>query len=257
MFCRSDQGNIPHIQKKQARMHKFAITLNTISGVGSLNQQDGEHIKTYAEGVKSRPGSLFRKMYKLPNNLADDLFEVAVLQSRKVVAIETTIEQFSAYILIVKAFNESYRDLKETMVGQQLLGTDPYPKTLLEAMEILNQEQKERHEVKYSHRNDQKQHKTGQRLKRPDRLLKGGDECTMKDTTRKDWKVDLTIAWEIANGETSKGQINAQRVPTRGAIACAWIWYLYGMVDADKFCKRVCISGRYLHQRLDFTACQH
>ena len=42
--------------------NQYAVTLNAILGVASLKQQDGEHIKTDAERVKSRVESLFRKI---------------------------------------------------------------------------------------------------------------------------------------------------------------------------------------------------
>ena len=44
--------------------------------------------------------------------------------------------------MIVKADHEIYKDLKDAMARQQSLGTDSYPKTLSEAMEILHQNQK-------------------------------------------------------------------------------------------------------------------
>ena len=79
-------------------------------------------------------------MGELPKQV-DQLYDVGFTSTR-IDALEKTQERLAAYILIVKADHEIYKDLKDTMARQQSLGQGSYPKTLSEAMEILNQNQK-------------------------------------------------------------------------------------------------------------------
>ena len=117
--------------------HPCSILNNAVSGVANLKQSDDEHPKDFAEKVKNRVNILFDNLINIFKEENSDCLNKDPKQ-RKAIE-ESALEKYMACLFIVKSSKNIYKDLKDNMKQQHLLGIKQYPETLTKAMEIWNQ----------------------------------------------------------------------------------------------------------------------
>ena len=117
--------------------HPYSILQNVISGVANIKQSDDEHPKDFAEKVKNQVNILFDNLLNLSKEEDSDYLDKDPKERKQME--EKALEKYMAYLFIVKASNNTYKDLKENMKQQHSLGTKQNPETLTKAMKILNQ----------------------------------------------------------------------------------------------------------------------